>query len=131
MREDRPVGVPIYDFATHRRRPEVRRVDPAPIVIVEGILVLADSELRAQFDIKVFVDTDDDIRVFRRIRRDIEQRGRTFESVRQQYYATVRPMTLEYALPSKRFADLVIPEGGENHVALDVLATKLRSIIGR
>lgn len=131
LRDGRSVGVPIYDFTTHRRRAEVCRVAPAPIVIVEGILVLADAELRAQFDIKVYVDTDDDIRVFRRIRRDIEERGRTFESVRHQYYATVRPMTLEYALPSKRFADLVVPEGGENHVALDVLGTKLRSVVGR
>jgi uridine kinase len=130
LRDGRTIGVPMYDFAAHRRKAEVQQIAPAPVVIVEGILVLADAELRAQFDLKLYVDTDDDIRVFRRIRRDIEERGRTFDSVCQQYYDTVRPMTLEYALPSKRFADLVIPEGGENHVALDVLGARLRAAVG-
>lgn len=127
LRRGDPVGVPVYDFTTHRRSPEIEKVAPAPVVIVEGILVLADARLRELFDIKLFVDTDADIRVFRRIRRDIEQRGRSFDSVRQQYYGTVRPMTLEFVEPSKRWADMIIPEGGRNDVALDVLGTKLRS----
>jgi uridine kinase len=123
------VGVPVYDFTTHRRRPEVESVKPAPVIIVEGILVLADEELRSLLDIKVFVDTDADIRVFRRIRRDIEQRGRSFESVRHQYYKSVRPMTLQYVEPSKRWADIIIPEGGRNEVALDLLVSKLQSVV--
>jgi uridine kinase len=127
LRRGETVEVPVYDFTTHRRAVETMRVAPAPVIIVEGILVLADSRLRELFDIKLFVDTDADIRVFRRIRRDIEQRGRTFDSVRQQYYNSVRPMTLEFVEPSKRFADMIIPEGGRNDVALDVLGTKLRT----
>lgn len=128
LREGRPVDVPSYDFATHTRRPETRRVNPAPVVIVEGILVFAESALREQMDIKIFVDTDADIRLMRRIRRDLEVRGRTFESVRHQYYATVRPMHLEYVEPTKRWADLIVPEGGDNRVALDVLLGQLGRI---
>ncbi len=127
LRRGEGVGVPVYDFTTHRRSEQITAVRPAPVIIVEGILVLADARLRQLFDIKLFVDTDADIRVFRRIRRDLEQRGRSFESVRQQYYGTVRPMTLEFVEPSKRWADMIIPEGGRNDVALDVLGTKLRS----
>ena len=100
-----------------------------PVIIVEGILVLADPGLRELFDIKVFVDTDADIRVFRRIRRDIETRGRSFASIRKQYYSTVRPMQLQFVEPSKRWADIIVPEGGRNEVALDLLAAKLRSVI--
>jgi uridine kinase len=121
LRAGRAVEVPIYDFATHTRRTTTRRVDPAPLVIVEGILVFAEAALRDQMDIKIFVDTDADIRLMRRIRRDLEQRGRTFESVRHQYYATVRPMHIEHVEPSKRWADLIVPEGGDNKVALEVL----------
>jgi uridine kinase len=127
LRRGEAVGVPLYDFTTHRRLAETTRVEPARILIVEGILVLADARLREHFDIKLFIDTDADIRVFRRVRRDIEQRGRSFESVRQQYYSTVRPMTLEFVEPSKRWADMIIPEGGRNDVALDILGTKLRT----
>jgi uridine kinase len=119
------VDVPIYDFVTHTRRPETRRIEPAPVIVVEGILVFVDAQLRDQFDIKIFVDTDPDIRLMRRVRRDLEQRGRTFASVRDQYYATVRPMHLEYVEPSKRWADLIIPEGGDNRIAIDVLLGKL------
>lgn len=129
LRERVGVGVPIYDFTRHERRVETQAVAPAPVVIVEGILVLADERLRALLDIKVFVDTDADIRVFRRIRRDIEKRGRTFESVRKQYYDTVRPMQLQFVEPSKRNADIIVPEGGRNHVALDLLVSKLRSVV--
>ena len=129
LRAGKAARVPIYDFTTHRRRTESVRIEPAAVVVVEGILVLADADLRGMFDIKVFVDTDADIRVFRRIRRDIEQRGRSFESVRKQYYSTVRPMHLQFVEPSKRWADIILPEGGRNQVALDLLVAKLHTVI--
>lgn len=129
LRAGKAARVPIYDFTTHRRRIDTVRIEPAAVVVVEGILVLADSDLRGMFDIKVFVDTDADIRVFRRIRRDIEQRGRSFESVRKQYYSTVRPMHLQFVEPSKRWADIILPEGGRNQVALDLLVAKLHTVI--
>ncbi len=125
LRAGRAVDVPIYDFATHTRRTERRRVSPARVIIVEGILVFTEPALREQMDIKIFVDTDADIRLIRRIRRDLEQRGRSFQSVRDQYYQTVRPMHLEHVEPSKRWADLIVPEGGDNKVALDVLLGQL------
>jgi uridine kinase len=121
LRDRISVDVPIYDFTTDTRAAAVRRVAPAPVIIVEGILVFADEALRALMDIKIFVDTDADIRLMRRIRRDLEHRGRTFASVREQYYRTVRPMHLQFVEPSKRCADLIVPEGGDNHVALGVL----------
>jgi len=129
LRAGRSVQIPVYDFKTHRRLQETRAVEPRPVVVVEGILVFVDPALRSLLDIKVFVDTDADIRVFRRIRRDLSQRGRSFESVRDQYYKHVRPMHLEFVEPSKRWADLIIPEGGDNHVALDVIIGKLRSTL--
>jgi uridine kinase len=129
LRAGKTVEIPSYDFKTHRRLAETRTVEPCPVVIVEGILTFVDPELRSLLDIKVFVDTDADIRVFRRIRRDLSQRGRTFESVRDQYYKHVRPMHLEFVEPSKRWADLIIPEGGENRVALDLIIGKLRSVL--
>ncbi len=128
LKAGRAIDAPIYDFKTHRRRTETRRVEATPVVIVEGILVFADEGLRDLLDIKIFVDTDADIRIIRRIRRDVEQRGRTFESVRDQYYGTVRPMHLEFVEPSKRWADMIIPEGGNNRVALDLIVTKLRVV---
>ena len=129
LREGRGVDVPIYDFKTHRRKVESRRIEPASIVIVEGILVFVDADVRSMLDMKIFVDTDSDIRVFRRIRRDMEQRGRTFDSIRDQYYRTVRPMHLQFVEPSKRWADLIIPEGGNNRVALDLIIAKLSSVL--
>jgi uridine kinase len=128
LRAGNAVDVPIYDFARHTRRADTRRVQPAPVIVVEGILVFTDPALREQMDIKIFVDTDPDIRLMRRIRRDLEQRGRSFQSIRDQYYATVRPMHLEHVEPSKRWADLIVPEGGDNHVALDVLLGRLGRI---
>jgi uridine kinase len=125
LRAGRGVDVPIYDFATHTRRHETRRVQPARVIIVEGILVFTEPAVREQLDIKIFVDTDADIRLIRRIRRDLEQRGRSFTSVRDQYYATVRPMHIEHVEPSKRWADLIVPEGGDNKVALDVILGQL------
>jgi uridine kinase len=124
-----PVDVPRYDFKTHRREAEARPLAPAPVVIVEGILVFVDARVRELLDMKIFVDTDADIRVFRRIRRDMEHRGRSFESVREQYYKTVRPMHLQFVEPSKRWADLIIPEGGNNRVALDLIIAKLKSVL--
>jgi uridine kinase len=125
LRDGRAVDVPLYDFATHTRRMQTRRIEPAAVIVVEGILVFTDAALRAELDIKIFVDTDPDIRLIRRIRRDLEQRGRSFQSVRDQYYATVRPMHIEHVEPSKRWADLIVPEGGDNRVALDVLLGRL------
>ncbi|MDQ3367577.1 MAG: uridine kinase [Myxococcota bacterium] len=125
LRAGGTVEVPIYDFATHCRRPDTRRVAASRVIIVEGILVFTQAALREQLDIKIFVDTDADIRLIRRIRRDLEQRGRSFQSVRDQYYATVRPMHLEHVEPSKRWADLIVPEGGDNKVALDVILGQL------
>jgi uridine kinase len=125
LRAGDSVEVPIYDFVTHTRSAETRRVDPAAVIIVEGILVFVEPEVRDKLDIKLFVDTDPDIRLMRRVRRDLEQRGRSFTSVREQYYATVRPMHLAYVEPSKRWADLIVPEGGDNAIALDVLLGRL------
>ncbi len=129
LRGGKAVEVPSYDFTTHRRRAETQHMEPGAVLVVEGILVLAEAGLREMFDIKVFVDTDADIRVFRRIRRDIEQRGRSFASVREQYYRTVRPMHLQFVEPSKRWADIIVPEGGRNQVALDLLVARMRSAI--
>lgn len=129
LRDGRAVEVPIYDFANHTRRAESRPVLPARVIVVEGILVFTEPALRELMDIKIFVDTDPDIRLMRRIRRDLEHRGRTFQSVREQYYATVRPMHLEYVEPSKRWADIIIPEGGNNRIALEVLLGRLWRIV--
>ncbi|MCA9521184.1 MAG: uridine kinase [Myxococcales bacterium] len=130
LKSGHPIDKPLYDFVTHSRRPELERVEPTRVVIVEGILIFADPRLRALFDIKLYVDTDADIRVFRRIRRDIEHRGRSFDSIRRQYYRTVRPMHLEFVEPSKRWADLIIPEGGSNQIALDFIIERLRKELG-
>ena len=118
--------MPLYDFRTHTRLNETRLVEPKPIVIVEGILIYADPRLLEQMDIKVFVDTPDDIRFIRRLRRDIAERGRTVESVIEQYRATVRPMHMQFVEPSKRHADVIIPEGGHNLVSIDLLSGKIR-----
>jgi uridine kinase len=126
LRAGKAVDVPEYDFKTHSRLGKRRHVEPTRIVIVEGILVFVDERVRRLLDVKVFVDTDADIRVFRRIRRDIEQRGRTFHSIREQYYSTVRPMHLQFVEPSKRWADLIVPEGGDNLIAIDLILGKLR-----
>lgn len=124
-----PVDVPTYDFSTHTRSPVTERREPTPVIILDGILVLADGRLRDVMDLKVFVDTDADLRLLRRIRRDVVKRGRTADSVIRQYETTVRPMHLEFVEPSKRYADLIMPEGGHNRVAVDMLLTKVRSIL--
>jgi uridine kinase len=120
------VELPIYDFRTHSRLPATTRVEPKPIVILEGILILAEPRLLEQMDIKVFVDTPDDIRFIRRLRRDLAERGRTVDSVIDQYIATVRPMHIQFVEPSKRFADVIIPEGGHNLVSIDLISGKIR-----
>lgn len=124
-----PFDKPCYDFAHHLRRPERARIAPRPVMIVEGILVLVDARLRERFDLKLFVDTAADIRVMRRIRRDLEQRGRTFEQIRRQYYDSVRPMHLAFVEPSKRHADVIIPEGGRNRVALELILGRVREFV--
>ena len=121
-----PVELPIYDFKTHSRLPATTRVEPTPIVIVEGILIFAEPRLLEQMDIKIFVDTPDDLRFIRRLRRDIAERGRTLDSVIDQYMATVRPMHMQFVEPSKRFADVIIPEGGHNLVSIDLISGKIR-----
>ena len=126
LRAGEAVELPLYDFKTHTRLNETRHVQPKPIVIVEGILIFADPRLLEQMDIKVFVDTPDDIRFIRRLRRDLAERGRNVESVIEQYTGTVRPMHMQFVEPSKRHADVIIPEGGHNLVSIDLLSGKIR-----
>src|ERR1700704_6460981 len=121
-----PVELPIYDFRTHNRLPDTTPIEAKRIVIVEGILIFAEPRLLEQMDIKVFVDTPDDIRFIRRLRRDIAERGRTLDSVIEQYMATVRPMHMQFVEPSRRFADVIIPEGGHNLVSIDLISGKIR-----
>jgi uridine kinase len=121
-----PVELPIYDFRTHSRLPDTTPIQAKPIVIVEGILIFAEPRLLEQMDIRVFVDTPDDIRFIRRLRRDIAERGRTLDSVIEQYLATVRPMHNQFVEPSKRHADVIIPEGGHNLVSIDLISGKIR-----
>ena len=129
LKNGQTIERPVYDFVTHSRLEESVTVEPRPVVIVEGILLFGDAEIRELLDIKIYVDTDPDIRVFRRIRRDMEKRGRTFEQIRVQYYTTVRPMHLEFVEPSKRYADLIIPEGNQGNldIALGVIVERIRS----
>ena len=123
-----PAAIPVYDFANHLRSSEVKLVEPAPIILLEGILIFAEQELLDLMDVKIFVDTDSDVRFIRRLKRDMEERGRTMESVVEQYMTTVRPMHLQFVEPSKRKADVIIPEGGHNHVAMDMVVALLESI---
>jgi uridine kinase len=127
LRTGHSIVRPSYDFALHDRAKVGVKIEPAPVLVVEGIMVLADERLRARLHVKVFVDTDADIRLMRRIRRDLEQRGRSFAQVRKQYYETVRPMHLAFVEPTKRFADIIVPEGGQNAVALDLILSHVRS----
>lgn len=120
---------PVYDFVYSIRSDETELVDPSDLIIVEGILAFCFPELLELFDMKIFVDTPDDIRFIRRLKRDIEKRGRTIESVVNQYFTTVRPMHHTFVEPSKRNADIIVPEGGKNEVAIDILSTKLRSLL--
>jgi len=123
------IEVPIYDFVRHRRTPRTRRVEPRPVVLLEGILIFAEPALRDLLDFKVFVDTDSDIRLIRRLRRDMSERGRTVQDVLRQYLETVRPMHQEFVEPSKRWADVIIPEGGENRVALEMVVARVEQLL--
>lgn len=123
------INKPIYDFSIHNRTKETVIVEPKEIIIVEGILVLEDERLRELLDIKIYVDTDADVRIIRRIVRDINERGRTVESVIDQYLSVVRPMHLQFTEPTKRHADLIIPEGGQNKVAIDIMVAKIKQIL--
>ncbi len=127
--EGESVDVPIYDFTTHTRSVSVRHVMPSSVILVEGILVFVDEALRELMDIKIFVETDPDIRFIRRLQRDISQRGRTVESVVDQYQNTVRPMHIRFVEPSKRYADILIPEGGYNEVAVDMVIGRIESLL--
>lgn len=129
LKAGRSVDIPIYDFTAHTRKAERQHVSPTPVIVVEGILIFVDEKLRERFDIKIFVDTDADIRILRRIERDMTERDRSFASVREQYYRTVRPMHLQFVEPSKRWADVIIPEGADNAVALDLIIGKIRSVL--
>ncbi len=129
LRAGEPVQVPIYDFATDHRTARTFTVEPRGVVIVEGILIFVEAKLRKLFDVKIFVDTDPDVRLIRRLQRDITERGRTTESVIQQYMHTVRPMHLEFVEPSKRYADVIIPEGGFNTAALDMVVARIEALL--
>jgi uridine kinase len=124
------VSIPIYDFTTHTRTEQTRHVAPAQVILVEGILVFAEPKLRDIFDARLYVDTDADVRFIRRLRRDIEERGRSVASVCEQYLSTVRPMHMEFVEPSKRHADVIIPEGGFNEVAIEMVAARVRTLLG-
>ena len=126
---DETVQIPIYDFNTHTRTDETLTIGNHHIIVLEGILALFDEKIRNMMDIKLYVDTPDDIRIIRRIKRDINKRGRTFESVIEQYYNTVRPMHQQFVEPSKKFANIIIPEGAHNKVAIDIIRTKIVSIL--
>ena len=129
LKAGRRVELPVYDFTMHARTAQTVPVEPQPIVIVEGILIFADANLRDLFDVKIFVDTDPDLRLIRRLQRDIAERGRTAESVIHQYLSTVRPMHLEFVEPSKRYADVIIPEGGYNEVAIDMVVARIAEML--
>ena len=129
LRAGQAVEIPVYDFTTHSRTQQTRRIEPASVVLVEGILVFAEPALRDLFDVKLYVDTDADVRFIRRLQRDIEERGRSVRSVCEQYLTTVRPMHLEFVEPSKRYADVIIPEGGFNEVAISMVAARIQGLL--
>jgi uridine kinase len=129
--EGHAVGMPVYDFAEHVRRAETVRVEPRPVIILDGILILWDARLRELMDVKLFVDADADVRLDRRLRRDMAERGRSAESVLTQYMATVRPMHLEFVEPSKRYADVIIPRGGHNRIGVDLVVATVRGMLER
>lgn len=125
----RAVQVPIYDFTQHNRLIETRPVEPSPIILVEGILIFTKRKLRDLMDVKIYVDTDADVRFIRRLQRDIQERGRDWEAIIEQYLTTVRPMHLKFVEPSKRYADVIIPEGGLNKVAMDMVVSRLHALL--
>ena len=131
LKSGRAIEVPIYDFVRHRRTARTRRVEPRPVVLLEGILLFVDPEVRSLLDFKIYVDTDADIRLIRRLGRDLAERGRSVDDVLRQYLETVRPMHLEFVEPSKRWADVILPEGGENQVALEMVVARIEQLLDR
>ncbi|HXO28057.1 MAG TPA: uridine kinase [Thermoanaerobaculia bacterium] len=129
LKAGHPVEVPIYDFVRHRRTTRTRRVLPLPVILLEGILIFVEAALRELLDFKIYVDTDADLRLIRRLGRDIAERGRSVKDVLRQYLETVRPMHLEFVEPSKRWADIIIPEGGENRVALEMVVARVEKLL--
>ena len=129
LKAGQPIELPVYDFTTDSRTERTVHVEPQPIILVEGILIFAEARLRPLFDVKIFVDTDADLRFIRRLQRDIAERGRTAQSVIQQYLATVRPSHLEFVEPSKRYADVIIPEGGYNEVAMQMVVARIEALL--
>ncbi|GAP18403.1 uridine kinase [Levilinea saccharolytica] len=129
LKRREPVDLPIYDFTIHTRTDRTLRVEPRPVILVEGILIFAEPELRKVFDVKIFVDTDADLRFIRRLQRDLIERGRSTENVISQYLSTVRPMHMDFVEPSKRYADVIIPEGGFNAVALDMVIARIEALL--
>ena len=125
----RPARVPTYDFERYVRLAETRRVDPRPVILLEGILVFSNPRLRELTDIRIYVDADADVRLIRRLRRDVDERGRSLDSVLNQYMETVRPMHLEFVEPSKRYADVIVPEGGHNDVAMEMICARIRAML--
>ncbi len=123
------IDIPTYDYTNHTRSSETIRVEPKEVIIIEGIFALENEELRNLMDVKLYVDTDSDIRILRRLSRDIKERGRSMDSVIEQYLSVVRPMHLQFIEPTKRFSDIIIPEGGENMVAIDIITTKIRTLV--
>ena len=131
LKDGKSIEKPIYDFQVHNRVNETQHIEPANIIIVEGILVLAMEKIRSLFDTKIFVDTDDDERLLRRIERDLNERARSFESIKNQYIDTVKPMHLEFVEPSKRYADVIIPRGKDNKVGINMVASRLRYLFNK
>jgi uridine kinase len=129
LKKHKPVDLPIYDFKTHSRTAKTILIEPHPVILVDGILIFAEPELRELFDVKIYVDTDSDIRFIRRLQRDITERSRTVESVIVQYQQTVRPMHLKFVEPSKRYADVIIPEGGFNIVAMEMVVARVQALL--
>lgn len=123
------IDIPVYDYVAHTRSDQVVHQEPKEVIILEGIMILEDERLRDLMDIKIYVDTDDDIRIIRRIKRDMEERGRTLDSVIHQYLSVVKPMYHQFIEPTKRYADVIVPEGGRNHVAIDLITTKVKTIL--
>ncbi|WP_423790075.1 uridine kinase [Limosilactobacillus ingluviei] len=131
LRHNQAVEMPVYDYKEYTRSQATVHVEPQDVIILEGILILDDERLRDLMDIKVYVDADDDIRILRRIQRDMQERGRSLESIISQYLKTVKPMYHQFIEPTKRYADIIVPEGGKNHVAIDILTTKVRDVLAK
>lgn len=129
LRAGQAIDMPMYDFSVHTRSAETQHVEPAPIILLEGILIFVEKELRELMDVRVFVDTDADIRFIRRLRRDMNERGRSLDSVVQQYMGTVRPMHMEFVEPSKRYADIIVPRGGDNRVAMEMIVSRVEALL--